>query len=61
MAQYTPCGIAEKYPEINRKLTRREYQKVLNHMQNLNFDGFAQELSSAVKDYIPDFNLQGLK
>ncbi len=61
MAQYTPCGIAEKYPEINRRLTRREYQKVLKHLQSLNFDGFAQELSSAVKDYIPNFNLQGLK
>ena len=60
MSQYTPCGIADKYPEINRKITKREYQKVLTHLENLSFDGFAQELSSATINYIPDFNLQGL-
>lgn len=60
MSQYTPCGIAEKYPEINRKITKREYQKVLTHLENLGFEGFAQELSSAAVNYIPDFNLQGL-
>lgn len=60
MSQYTPCGIADKYPEINRKITKREYQKVLTHLEALGFDGFAQELSSATTSYIPDFNLQGL-
>ena len=60
MSQYTPCGIADKYPEINRKITKREYQKVLTHLETLGFDGFAQELSSATINYIPDFNLQGL-
>ena len=61
MSQYTPCGIADKFPEINRKITKREYQKVLNHLELLGFDGFAQELSSATTRYIPDFNLQGLE
>lgn len=60
MAQYTPCGIAEQYPEINRKITKREYNKVLSYLQELGFDGFAQQLTSATKDYIPDFDLQGL-
>ena len=60
MSQYIPCGIADKFPEINRKITKREYQKVLNHLELLGFDGFAQELSSATTRYIPDFNLQGL-
>lgn len=60
MAQYTPCGIADQYPEINRKITKREYQKVLNHLELLDFDGFAQDLSSATKDYIPSFELEGL-
>lgn len=60
MAQYIPCGIADKYPEINRKITKREYQKVLDHLELLGFDGFAQDLSSATKDYIPSFELEGL-
>ncbi len=61
MAQYTPCGIAEKYPEINRKITKREYNKVLAHLEKLGFDGFAQQLTAATADYIPDFDLQGLE
>jgi len=61
MAQYTPCGIANKYPEINRKITKREYQKVLDYLEELGFDGFAQELTSATKDYIPEFNLEGVE
>ena len=27
MAQYTPCGEAVRYPEINRRLTQEEYDK----------------------------------
>lgn len=61
MAQYIPYGIAEKYPEINRKITRREYGKVLDYLEELSLDGFAQELTSASSKYIPDFNFQGLE
>ena len=61
MAQYTPCGIADKYPEINRKITKREYNKVLNHLVELGFDGFTQQLESATTDYIPSFDLRGLE
>ncbi|HHZ06684.1 MAG TPA: radical SAM protein [Clostridiales bacterium] len=57
MAQYIPCGNAEKYKELTRKITKREYQKVLNVLLELGLKGFTQELSSAAKDYIPTFNL----
>ena len=57
MAQYTPLGKAEQYPEINRKITAREYNKVLFHFEELNMDGYVQELSSARKDYVPDFDI----
>ncbi len=60
MAQYTPLGRAEDYPEINRKLTAREYHKVLDHMEMLDLDGFVQELSSAKKQFVPDFNIDKL-
>lgn len=60
MAQYTPCGIADKYTEINRKITPREYKKVLEYLESTGVEGFAQKLSSATKQYIPDFNLQGI-
>ena len=60
MAQYVPCGRASLFPEINRRITRREYEKVQNLLFSLNLDGFVQERSSAVKDFIPPFNLEGL-
>lgn len=62
MAQYTPCGCLDNYPEINRKLTQREYDKVVNYALDLGLDKlFIQELSSATKNYIPDFDFTGIK
>lgn len=60
MAQYVPCGRAEEYPEINRRLTKREYEKVADALFILSLDGFMQELSSAKKDFIPPFDLEGV-
>lgn len=60
MAQYIPCGKAADHPEINRRITRREYQKVQEHLFALNLDGFVQEPESASQSFIPPFNLQGV-
>ncbi len=57
MGQYVPLGNAEKYPEINRRITPREYTKVTDYLESLDLDGFLQELSSAKKKYIPDFDI----
>lgn len=56
MAQYMPAGRAEDYPDINRRLTKREYRKVLDKLYELELDGFAQELSSADKKYLPKWD-----
>ena len=56
LGQYTPTGEAYKYPEINRKLTEKEYDKVVNHAIKLDLEGFTQDLSSADEQFIPDFN-----
>ena len=56
MAQYFPAGEAEEYPDINRKLTKREYHKVLDSFFDLGLDGFAQELDSSDKKYVPEWN-----
>ncbi len=53
MSQYFPAGKADRYPDINRSLTAREYKKVLDKLYELDLDGFAQELSSADKKYVP--------
>ena len=57
LGQYVPTGEAYKYPEINRKLTAKEYEKVVEHALKLDLDGFTQELSAADEKYIPDFNM----
>jgi len=53
MGQYTPHSKALTHPKLNRKITKREYEKVLNHLLELNIDGFAQELKSADESFIP--------
>lgn len=60
MGQYLPLNDLENYPEINRKITKREYDKVLDFLSELNLDGFAQELDSAKESYIPEFNIDKL-
>lgn len=56
MGQYTPYAKAFDYPDINRKITPREYDKVLDELIALDLDGFAQELESADKSYIPQWD-----
>lgn len=61
MSQYTPYYKACRYPEINRRITRKEYDRVVNHLLKLGFkNGFVQERSSADEEYIPEFDLEGV-
>ena len=61
MSQYTPYGDLTKYKEINRKITKREYQKVLDFAAETKINTiFTQELSSSNTQYIPLFNLEGV-
>lgn len=56
MGQYTPFGNIESFPELARKITPREYNKVLDKLIELDIDGFSQELESADKSYIPTWD-----
>ena len=61
MSQYTPFYRSADYPEINRRITTYEYEKVLNTAIELGLtDGFMQEKSSAKEEYTPPFELEGL-
>ena len=62
MCQYVPMGQAAEFPEINRKLRRKEYEAVLAHLFALGLEnGFVQELSAANAAYTPEFDLAGIK
>ena len=62
MGQYLPCGrvLQGEFPQLNRRITKREYEKVQAELFRLELDGFVQELSSAQKDYIPSFDGTGV-
>ena len=61
MAQYFPAAKAHQFAEINRKITKREYEKVVSHILEVRSDGvYLQERSSASKIYVPDFDFSGI-
>jgi putative pyruvate formate lyase activating enzyme len=61
MNQYTPVRQDFKFPELNRKVTRREYQKVLDHALEAGLEnGFFQEGETADESFIPAFDLEGV-
>lgn len=58
MSQYTPHGDISQLPEINRKITRREYDKVCTKALELGIGEYTQELTSATESWIPEFYLE---
>lgn len=62
LSQYTPFYHASNYPEINRRITTYEYEKVLDEAIRLGLtDGYMQEKSSAREEYTPPFDLEGIE
>lgn len=56
MNQYTPLTQMESFPEINRRITAREYDKVVDYAISINVENaFIQEGETAKESFIPDF------
>ena len=56
MRQYTPCGEIEKFPELQRRITAREYEAVLSHLLECGPERvFVQERGAADEKFIPNF------
>ena len=61
MSQYTPIKEIKEYPELNRKLTKREYKKVTDHALMIGItNGFIQDGKVASESFIPAFDCQGV-
>jgi len=61
MNQFTPLSTLKDYPELNRKLTKKEYDSVVDFCLSLGVEnGFIQEGRTAVESFIPDFNCTGI-
>ena len=61
MNQYMPLYKACRHPEINRKLTTLEYQKVLRHIRSLGMTKvFRQVGTTSLAKFIPHFDGSGV-
>ena len=60
MGQYTPFGKALSISGMNRKITKKEYKRVLAHMDAIGLPGYRQELTSADAQYVPAFDGTGV-
>ncbi len=60
MGQYTPCGRALSMSGMDRKIKKKEYARVLAHMEAIGLDGYRQELGSADGAFIPSFDETGV-
>lgn len=61
MAQYQPFYRASEFDEINRKITAREYNRVLDYADQLEMTNIlCQEMASSNEKYVPAFDLQGI-
>ena len=59
MAQYFPTYKANEFKELSRKLSKREYEFIINMVCELE-NGYVQELGSHEEEYVPNFDLQGI-
>lgn len=60
MRQYTPFGMAERYPELDRKITDEEYDQAVTLFSDLGLSGFLQNGESISESFIPSFDGQGV-
>lgn len=57
MAQYTPYGNVKDYPELNRPITAREYERVYEELLSAGITVyFIQELRSSSESFIPKWD-----
>lgn len=57
MRQYVPMGEAARFPELTRKITDREYRRVVDHALALGFSNlYTQDKTSAETAFIPDWD-----
>lgn len=61
MSQFTPCTDLGKYQEINRKLTRSEYERIVQYAEDIGIEkAFIQEGECAEESFIPQFDNYGV-
>lgn len=58
MAQYFPTYKAKEIDDINRKLTKEEYEQIENYLYRLDLEnGYIQELGEHEEEYVPHWEI----
>lgn len=61
MNQFTPVVRSEQYPELNRKVTKREYENVISYALDIGVElAYIQEGGTAKESFIPSFDYKGI-
>lgn len=61
MNQYTPLEYVKEYPEINRKVTEKEYDEIIDFAAGIGVENaFVQEGGTVSESFIPIFDGEGI-
>jgi len=61
MNQYTPLEQVKNIEKLNRRITKKEYDKLVNFAIDLGVEnGFIQEGKTAKESFIPEFDCEGV-
>lgn len=61
MNQYTPLPQTKTVPELNRRISAREYEKIINFAISIGIEnGFIQEGETTSESFIPAFDYEGI-
>ncbi len=61
MNQYTPLKHVEYYPEINKKISSKYYETIIDYAVSIGINnGFIQEEGTAKESFIPHFDYEGI-
>ena len=59
MSQYTPMSDFEKYPNLNEKVKKRNYDKLIDYAVSIGVEqAFIQEGDVASESFIPEFDME---
>ena len=61
MNQYTPLAHVENYPEINKKISEKYYNTIIDYAISIGIqNAFIQEEGTAKESFIPAFDYEGV-
>lgn len=61
MSQYTPTGNTDNFPELKKRVSQADYDKLVDYAIELGVENaYIQEGEAASESFIPDFSGQGI-